>query len=124
MKRLIAAGIILALVLTLSLSGIYSVRGHSKEIRGRIEEIRTDAISEQETYGKAKAFVSYWEEVRDPLSVFVNHGDLNEIGRAAAQMAAAEQSKSVADLLEAADEILFILDGIEADERFTLFSFI
>ena len=122
MKRLIAAGIILALVLTVSFFGIGSVRRCGKEVEQRIGQIRAHAA--EGTNGAAADFTAYWENAKDSLSVFVNHADISEIGRAAAQMAAAEQSGSIPDLLEAADQILFIMNGIKEDERFSLFSFL
>lgn len=119
MKRLIAAGIILVLIATISITGITVIRKNSIEVERRMNEILDFPATENK---KAEEFVKYWESKREILAVFVNHEEIDEIGRIASLMASAERTGNKTDMLEAADEILFIMNGIEEDEKFSWFT--
>lgn len=119
MKRLIAAGIILVLITTISITGITVIRKNSAEVERRMKEIHEMPVAENK---KAEEFVKYWESKRELLAIFVNHKEIDEIGRIAALMASAERTGNKTDMLEAADEISFIMHGIEEDEQFSWFT--
>lgn len=120
MKRLIAAGVILVLVLITSTMGIFMINSTAIEVEKRIEQIQSTAFSDS---GKrAENFFYFWEQKRELMAVFVNHNEIDEIGRLAAKMVSAERAKNSTDLFEAANEILFIVRGLKEDEQFSLYT--
>ncbi len=120
MKRLIAAGIVLAFVLGVSVTGNIFINKYGSEAKEKIETVLS--ADEKSVLKKAEAFVSYWQEIRETLSIFVNHEDINEIGRVAAGMHSAAKSGDKDGIISAADEILFMLGRIEEDESLSLYS--
>lgn len=121
MRRLIAAGVILALILAVSISGITVIRQNYTEVKRHMETIIADPSSDRH---RAEDFMTFWDSRRELLALFINHEEIDEIGRVAARMVSAERTRNTTDLLEAADEILFIMRGIEEDERFSWFTFL
>lgn len=119
MKRLIAAGIILVLIITLSTTGITIINRCATEVEKRITEIHNNPVTNK---GYAKNFVAFWESKREILAIFVNHNEIDDIGRVAARMASAEKTNNINDMLEAADEIVFIIKGIKEDEHLSWFT--
>lgn len=120
MKRLIAAGIILVLVLITSTLGIWMISSTADEVEKRIERIQKYTFSD--TGKMAEEFFYFWEEKRELMAVFVNHEEIDEIGRLAAKMVSAERAENSTDLFEAANEILFIVRGLREDEQFSLYT--
>ncbi len=119
MKRLLAAGVILVAVLALSCTGI----GLIQNIGGQVETAMQDILKNPDpTLNKAAQFSHFWEKKREQVAIFVNHETVDEIGRVAARMMAAERMDNAADLAQAANEILFIMRGIKGDETFSLFT--
>lgn len=119
MKRLIAAVIILVLIVTLSTTGITIINRCTKEVEKRITEIHNNPVT---TNNYARDFVAFWESKREILAIFVNHNKLDDIGRVAARMASAEKTNNINDMLEAADEIVFIIKGLKEDEDLSWFT--
>lgn len=120
MKRLIAAGIIIALVFATSFIGINVITTTADEVEMKIKEIQENTFGD--TGKKAEKFFYYWENKRELLAVFVNHNEIDEIGRLAAKMVSAERDENSEDLFEAANEILFIIRSIKEDEYFSLYT--
>ena len=120
MKRLIAAGIISVMITLTAFLGISIIRNEGKNVEKQIKEIQKTAFTN--TGGKAEEFFYYWESKREMLAVFINHQVIDEIGRTAAKMVSAERAKNSLDIFESANEILFIIRGIEEDEVFSLFT--
>ena len=121
MRRLIAAGIILALILIVSITGITIIRQNYQAVESRMERIVADPTAEKQ---QAEEFMVFWNDHRELLALFINHEEIDEIGRVAARMVSAERTRNTTDILEAADEILFIMHGIAEDERFSWFTFL
>ena len=119
MKRLIAAVVILISIITLSIVGIKTINKNGSEVEKRITAMHNDPVT---TKNYAKNFVAFWESKRELLAVFVNHNEIDDIGRVAARMASAEKTNNINDMLEAADEIMFIMNGIKEDEHFSWFT--
>ena len=120
MKRLIAAGIIFVLIVITGWLGVWTIRSTTDEVEGRIEQIQNTAF--EDTDGKAEEFYYFWQSRREILAVFVNHSQVDEIGRLAADMVSAERSGDGKSLFESANEILFIVRGIAEDESFSMFT--
>ena len=77
MKRLIAAGVILVLVLITSTVGIFMINSTAIEVEKRIKQIQSTAFSDS---GKrAENFFYFWEQKRELMAVFVNHNEIDEI---------------------------------------------
>lgn len=121
MRRLIAAVIILILIITVSVTGITNIKKNGEQVEKRIAEIRANPLSADK---KAKQFMEFWNKQRETLALFVNHDEIDEIGRVAARMESAERAGNKADVLEAADEILFIMQGIKEDESLSWYTFL
>ncbi len=121
MRRLIAAAIILVLIITVSITGITIIKKNGIEVERRIAEIQATPLSSDK---KAKQFMQFWNKQRETLALFVNHDEIDEIGRVAARMESAERAGNKADVLEAADEILFIMQGIKEDEQISWYTFL
>lgn len=120
MKRLIAAAIIFILIVLTGVFGIFTIKSTGAEVEKRISEIQKTALTNS---GKrAEEFFYFWEGKREVMAVFVNHAAIDEIGRLAAKMVSAERSGDKQILFENANEILFIIRGIEEDESFSLFT--
>lgn len=120
MKRLIAAGIIIALIFATSFAGISVITSTAHEVEIKIKEIQKSTFAG--THKKAEQFFYYWENKRELLAVFVNHSEIDNIGRLAAKMVSAERAENSVDLFEAANEILFIIRSIKEDEYFNLYT--
>lgn len=120
MKRLIAAGIIVVLLFLTGFVGIGIINSTAREVEKRIEKIQQTAFSD--TGKKAEDFFYYWEGKRETMAVFVNHEQIDEIGRLAAKMVSAERAENRSDLFESANEILFIIRGLKEDEQLSLYT--
>ena len=120
MKRLIAAAIIFILIVLTGIFGIFTIKSTGADVEKRISEIQKTALTNS---GKrAEEFFYFWEDKRELMAVFVNHEAIDEIGRLAAKMVSAERSGDKEILFENANEILFIIRGIEEDESFSFFT--
>ena len=120
MKRLIAAAIIFLSIILTGVLGIFTIKSTGAEVEKRIAEIQKTALTD--TDKKAESFFYFWEGKRELMAVFVNHEAIDEIGRLAAKMVSAERSGDKTVLFESANEILFIIRGIEEDESFSLYT--
>ena len=120
MKRLIAAAIIFAAIVLTGIGGILTIKSTGADVEKRITQIQNTALTD--TDKRAEEFFYFWEDKRELMAVFVNHEAIDEIGRLAAKMVSAERSGDKAVLFESANEILFIIRGIEEDESFSLFT--
>lgn len=120
MKRLIAAAIIFAAIVLTGIGGILTIKLTGADVEKRITQIQNTALTD--TDKRAEEFFYFWEDKRELMAVFVNHEAIDEIGRLAAKMVSAERSGDKAVLFESANEILFIIRGIEEDESFSLYT--
>ena len=120
MKRLIAAVVILLCIVITGCFGIFTIKSTGNEVENKITQIQKTAL--KNTGKKAEEFFYFWEEKRELMAVFVNHEAIDEIGRLAAKMVSAERSGDKLTLFESANEILFIIRGIEEDESFSLYT--
>lgn len=120
MKRLIAAAIIFAAIVLTGIGGILTIKSTGADVEKRITQIQNTALTD--TDKRAEEFFYFWEDKRELMAVFVNHEAIDEIGRLAAKMVSAERSGDKQILFENANEILFIIRGIEEDESFSLFT--
>lgn len=120
MKRLIAAAIIFAAIVLTGIGGILTIKSTGADVEKRITQIQNTALTD--TDKRAEEFFYFWEDKRELIAVFVNHEAIDEIGRLAAKMVSAERSGDKAVLFESANEILFIIRGIEEDESFSLYT--
>ncbi|MBQ5764707.1 MAG: DUF4363 family protein [Clostridia bacterium] len=120
MKRLIAAAIIFAAIVLTGIGGILTIKSTGADVEKRITQIQNTALTD--TDKRAEEFFYFWEDKRELMAVFVNHEAIDEIGRLAAKMVSAERSGDKAVLFESANEILFIIRGIEEDESFSLYT--
>ena len=120
MKRLIAAAIIFAAIVLTGIGGILTIKSTGADVEKRITQIQNTALTD--TDKRAEEFFCFWEDKRELMAVFVNHEAIDEIGRLAAKMVSAERSGDKTVLFESANEILFIIRGIEEDESFSLYT--
>lgn len=120
MKRLIAAGIIAALLFAVSFTGGTVISSAVEQAEEKIEQIQR--LENPKNSKKGEDFYYFWEQRRKLLAVFVNHGKIDEIGRLAAKMVSAERREDANELFEAANEILFIIRGLREDEQFNLYT--
>lgn len=120
MRRLIAAAIIVFAIVGVTLWGNMIITENCAIVEEKIKEIQSTSVEEESK--KSLEFYNFWESKRELLSVFVNHNQVDEIGKIAAQMVSAEESKNQTDMFEAANEILYIMRGIKENEQFSLFA--
>lgn len=120
MRRLIAAAIIVFAIAGVTLWGNMIITENCAIVEEKIKEIQSTSVEEESK--KSLEFYNFWESKRELLSVFVNHNQVDEIGKIAAQMVSAEESKNQTDMFEAANEILYIMRGIKENEQFSLFA--
>lgn len=120
MKRLIAAGIIAALIFAVSFTGSTVINSAVETAEQKIEQIQK--LDEIKSSKKGEDFYYFWEQKRELLAVFVNHEKIDEIGRLSAKMVSAERREDANELFEAANEILFIIRGLREDEQFSLYT--
>lgn len=120
MKRLIAAGVIAAMIFAVSFTGAMVISSAVEQAEQKIEQIQK--LDEIKSSKNGEDFYYFWEQKRELLAVFVNHEKIDEIGRLAAKMVSAERLQNKNVLFEAANEILFIIRGLKEDERLTLYT--
>jgi hypothetical protein len=120
MKRLIAAGVIAAMIFAVSFTGAMVISSAEEQEEQKIEQIQQ--LEQIKSSKNGEEFYSFWEQKRELLAVFVNHEKIDEIGRLAAKMVSAERLQNKNVLFEAANEILFIIRGLKEDERLTLYT--
>ena len=120
MRRLIAAGIIAALLFAVCFAGATVISAAVEQAEQKIEQIQK--LENPSSSKKGEDFYYFWEKKRKLMAIFVNHEKIDEIGRLAAQMVSAERRENLDELFEAANEILFIIRGLKEDEQFSLYT--
>lgn len=89
MRRLIAAGILTLCIAVACVSGVTYTADVCEKLEAGIGAC-TAAFESGDTDGAAEAAAAleeYWVEVEERLSVFVNHGELDNIGTSIAKLA-------------------------------------
>lgn len=82
MKRLIAAGVLFALVLTAYFSAFFYVRNTCETAEKMLSECISAYENKRDAEAQAKELDEYWQNKERPLSVFANHSKIDELEQA------------------------------------------
>lgn len=121
MKRLIAAGILLAAVITAYVSSLVYITN----VCGKVREI---VISCEEGYsaGKARAAAEelsdYWDEKEKALSFFVNHSRIDDIELEISSLLLYSKTEDEILFYEHIEAIKMMLHQIKEDTRISVHS--
>ena len=116
MKRLIAAAVAAALVTALAVFGSLQTQKIATEVTAQTRTIAANAKNGTTT-GQEQNFCNYWAQQEPLLSLFMNHGTLQEIGATAVRMAAAAQQREFFEVSTAAKEIEYAMQKAYEDEK-------
>ena len=115
MKRLIAAVIIFAVVLAVTVTGGCVVSRCHKKVQEK-----TATILENPTLQNVINFEDYWNTQITLISVFVNRDRVEAIGELTAKMHYLAESKEEKEVKEAAEEIKYVMETVTRDEKLSL----
>ena len=116
MKRLIAAAAAAALVVALAVFCHLQTQKTAAEVAAKTKAIIASAENGTTT-GLEQDFCSYWDKQEPLLSLFMNHGTLQEIGATATKMAAAARQQEFFEVSAAAQEIAYTVQKAYEDEK-------
>lgn len=120
MKRLIIAGVILLCIAGLNALAMVTVNKSTEKALKMVKNVET-AVADNRP-AQAKRLRDFWQDTSEKLSVFVNHNDVDEIGRITEKMIVAAETNNESDLKCFAGEIKYILENINEEEKLTVFS--
>lgn len=122
MKRLIPAGILLALViLTYILSTTYITKSCNSTldlIETAINEYKENKVAKE----RSKEIKKYWQKEEKILSFFVNHNHIDEVEQAISSMTVYSDQKDNILFYEYADRIKVLLHQIKEETKITTHS--
>ena len=87
MKRIIAAAVLLFLVISVYLTGLYCINKTCSKANELISQCNTAYKNNTDAEKAAKKLEDYWSEKENLLSVFANHTSIDEIELAISTMA-------------------------------------
>ncbi len=120
MKRLIIAGVILLCIAGLNALAMVTVNESTEKALKMVKNVETATADNRPE--QAKRLKDFWQDTSEKLSVFVNHNDVDEIGRITEKMIVAAETNNESDLKCFAGEIKYILENINEEEKLTVFS--
>lgn len=121
MRRLLAAGILLAIIVVACIWGNVTV----SDVCGKAADIAKDAEKEcvSGDFGSAIAscerLSEYWKKHKRMVSFFVNHGDVEELSSRIKSLYVLAEEKDSAVFREKIREILHLLEKISGEQRFS-----
>lgn len=124
MKRLIAAGILFAVVLGISLAGSVSVKHYSEELEDRLIKIQEAVNQENFTsaYSQSQDLVNFWRVAEDVMAIFVNNAHINKIGSSVIKLPALCNREEKGNIMGECQTVRYLMNHISEDERFSVFS--
>ena len=121
MKRLIAAGILLAAVMAAYISSLMYITktcDKTKELILRCEE----AYSEGEAYKYAEELSSLWDEKEKALSFFMNHNRIDDIELEISSLQLYSETKDEILFYEHIETLKMLLHQVKEDTRISVHS--
>lgn len=121
MKRLIAAGILLAAVVAAYISSLIYITktcDETKELILRCEE----AYSEGEAYKYAEELSSLWDEKEKALSFFMNHARIDDIELEISSLLLYSETKDEILFYEHIETLKMLLHQVKEDTRISVHS--
>lgn len=121
MKRLIAAGILLAAVVAAYISSLMYITktcDETKELILRCEE----AYSEGEAYKYAEELSSLWDEKEKALSFFMNHGRIDDIELEISSLLLYSETKDEILFYEHIETLKMLLHQVKEDTKISVHS--
>ncbi|MCQ2478806.1 MAG: DUF4363 family protein [Clostridia bacterium] len=125
MKRLIAAAILTALIIGICIAGNVIVKEFCKDTNSEIEICRKlcekgdwEAVDK-----KVKDLKKSWKTRQRYMSVFVNHGIIDDISVSVSRMPLFSNKKSKSDFLAECAEINMLIDRILGEQEMNIESF-
>lgn len=121
MKRLIAAGILLAAVVAAYISSLIYITktcDETKELILRCEE----AYSEGEAYKYAEELSSLWDEKEKALSFFMNHARIDDIELEISSLLLYSETKDEILFYEHIETLKMLLHQVKEDTKISVHS--
>lgn len=121
MKRLIAAGILLAAVMAAYISSLMYITktcDETKELILRCEE----AYSEGEAYKYAEELSSLWDEKEKALSFFMNHNRIDDIELEISSLLLYSETEDEILFYEHIETLKMLLHQVKEDTRISVHS--
>ncbi len=121
MKRLIAAGILLAAVMAAYISSLMYITktcDKTKELILRCEE----AYSEGEAYKYAEELSSLWDEKEKALSFFMNHNRIDDIELEISSLLLYSETEDEILFYEHIETLKMLLHQVKEDTRISVHS--
>lgn len=116
MKRLIPAGIILILLITICFCSHSYIDKSCKQTVSDIEKYRNQTIT-------ASVLEDNWKNQKENMSIFVNHEFLDKISIYIGQLTVSDTAANPAAFDTTYKNILTVLSMIKEEQRFGLHSF-
>lgn len=114
MKRLIAAGIILAFIISAGTIGTKTVCRYAEKFENSIKQIMADPKNSTK---KAEEFINYWDSAEKVLAVFVNHEVLSVVGEKAVALRAASGTDPETEFYIICEEMLYTINEIKREQQ-------
>lgn len=122
MKRLIIAGILLAVVIASYLTSLFYITNSCDKAKKMVEN-SISVYSQNETAEKeAKKIQDYWNKKEPILSIFVNHDRIDDIETAISLLNVYSKIPQNELFYEYADNVKVLIHQILEDTKFTMHS--
>lgn len=82
MKRLIAAGVLLGLVLTAYFGGYFYIKNTCERAENILEECINAYETQKNAETETEKLKKFWDKKEKPLSIFADHSDIDAIEQA------------------------------------------
>lgn len=126
MQRLIAVVIIFATIIGICFYANYAVSEVCIKIEDELSLIEKKAVSNEWEYAKNEVadIREFWDKNKRKMSVFVNHGDVENFTIALKKLEIIAAEENIAEFRIQLNEIKQIAEIIVEEQRFTLDCFI
>jgi len=124
MNRLIIAGVIFAIILTLCTGAAIIANNQFESVKNELNLCvnEFDKGNNEKSLELADTLHKRWLKIEQSLSVIMNHGKIDDIRIHFARLKAYLQSQNEAGFKSEAAELFTLIDQLEEDEKVTVHS--
>lgn len=119
---MISAGILLVFVISVYIFSCFYIKSSCNEARVLLDECEQSYSDGKNAEKGAEALKKLWDSKESPLSVFVNHGSIDDIELAIGELCVYSTSDEENDFLERIMTVRTLLHQIEEDTAVTVHS--
>lgn len=122
MKRLIIAGVLFILVVTIYIISVFYITDSCNKARTLLNDSVTAYNSNDTAENEAKKLKNYWDKKEKLLSVFVNHTRIDDIEQAVSLLNVYAKNEKDPLFYEYADTIKMLLHQMLEDTKISMHS--